>query len=765
MTSHKNVLSKFTGWLALLACASLLAACGGGGGSPGTNSNGVAPSKAASVTLVASADTMDSSGLDGTEVTLTAIVKDANNNVLPNETVDFKADSGQVSNTNRITNATGQVVEKLSTKGNSTPRVITVTASAGSATSSPVKITVAASQSTLVLTADSGVLQSAGATGNEVNLTALVKDSANNVVTGATVTMSADSGSLNYANHVTDAKGAVTAKLSTGGDPTSRAITITATTPGAKAATTVINVAGNKLVINNSSNIRVGASTDVAIKLTDSAGNPLVGKPIIYSAGNASALSVKGGGAAVTNSAGQLVLSYTANAPGADTIVVKSMGETATSVITISAANFNVGVVDVNNTPQSSAPTNACQIVAIHSDVGGVPQGGPVSLNISRGTVYSDPNCSAPLTTTLNLNPQTGNATGYASAANPGIATLTATAGGVTAQGTVEFTAPLTSAATITLQADPAVVGVNTPGSTVQQTTLRAIVRDGTVQNNLVKNALVSFTIQTDPSGGTLTQPSVVTTGSDGTASVNYIAGTSDTKLDGVQIQAQIQGTVSNAAAVAKLTVSKRSLFITAGTGNVVGTPTPITYQLDYTVIVSDASGNPVPGVNITASVRPRNYYKGQLYFLGTQGPWDWDTVGHPPQPCTNEDINSDGILQPGEDFNGNGVLDPGIPITVSPAGTTDARGQAVVSLFYARDRAKWLDIDLTIRGSVSGSEAIYKAYTLLPGLASDYNQITASPPGRFSPYGTVRTGDSYTVNVNGVQQTLTATNGCAITN
>lgn len=764
MTSHKNVLSKFTGWLALLACASLLAACGGGGGSPGANSNGVTPSKAASVTLVASADTMDSSGLDGTEVTLTAIVKDANNNVL-HETVDFKADSGQVSNTNRVTNATGQVVEKLSTKGNSTPRVITVTASAGSATSSPVKITVASSQSTLVLTADSGVLQSAGATGNEVNLTALVKDSSNNVVTGATVTMSADSGSLDYANHVTDAKGSVTAKLSTGGDPTSRAITITATTPGAKTASTVINVAGNKLVINNSSNIRVGASTDVAIKLTDSAGNPLVGKPIIYSAGNASALSVKGGGAAVTNSAGQLVLSYSANSPGADTIVVKSMGETATSVITISAANFNVGVIDGGGTPQSSAPTNTCQIVAIHSDIGGVPQGGNVSLNISRGAVYSDPGCLAPLTAPLVLNPLTGNVVGYASAANPGIATLTATTGGVTAQGTVEFIAPLTSASTITVQADPAVVGANTAGSTVQQTTLRAIVRDGTSQNNLVKNASVSFTILTDPSGGTLTQPSVVTTGSDGTASVNYVAGTSDTKLNGVQIQAQIQGSVSNAAAVASLTVAKRSLFITAGTGNVVGTPTPITYQLDYTVIVSDASGNPVPGVNITASVRPRNYYKGQLYFLGTQGPWDWDPVGHPPQPCTNEDINSDGILQPGEDFNGNGVLDPGIPITVSPAGTTDARGQAVVSLFYARDRAKWLDIDLTIRGSVSGTEAIYKAYTLLPGLASDYNQVTAAPPGRFSPYGTVRTGDSYTVSVNGVQQILTATNGCAITN
>jgi len=733
MTLHK----KLTGWLALLACASLLAACGGGGGSPGSNSNGVAPSKAATVVLTASATSMDSSGLDGTEVTLTAIVKDANNNVLPNETVSFNADSGNVTNTNRITDASGQVVEKLNTKGNSTPRTITVTASAGSATSAPVKVSVVASQSTLVLTADSGVLQSAGAAGNEVNLVALVKDSSNNVVSGATVTMSADSGSLDFSNHVTDAKGSVAAKLSTGGDPTSRTITITASTPGAKPATTVVNVAGNKLVINNSGTVKVGASTDVSIKLTDSAGNPLVGKPVTFTSG-ANALSVKGGGSAVTNSAGQLVLSYSALTSGADTIVVKSVGETATSAITVSAANFNVAVVDGSGATLDNAPTNSCQIVAIHSDVGGVPQAGSVALSISRGNIYGDSACGSLLTTPLTL--VNGNAVGYAMASSPGVATLTATSNGLTVQGTVEFITPLTSAATITVQADPAVVGANTPGSTVQQTTLRAIVRDGTSQNNLVKNASVAFTILNDPSGGTLTQPAVVLTGADGTASVNYVAGTSDTKLNGVQIQAQLQG-ASSASAIASLTVAKKSLFITAGTGNVVGTPTPITYQLDYTVFVTDAAGNPVPGVNVTGSVRPRNYYKGRLFFQGTLGPWapstDPTTV---PIQCANEDINSDGLLEAGEDTNGNGVLDPGIPITVTPGGTTDARGQAVVSLFYPRDRVYWLDIDLTIRGSVSGTEAIYKAYTVLPGLAADYNQPAVSPPGVVSPYGVART-------------------------
>lgn len=733
-TMEKSVMKKFSGWLALLACASLLAACGGGGGSPGTNSNGVAPSKAASVVLVASATSMDSSGNDGTEVTLTAVVKDANNNVLPGETVDFKADSGSVSNTNRVTDANGQVVEKLSTKGNSTPRTITVTASAGSATSPAVKIVVVNAMPTLVLTADSGVLQSAGAAGNEVNLKVLVKDASNTVVPGVTVALAADSGSLTYANHLTDANGQVTAKLSTGGDPTSRAIKVTASAPGAAPASMSVNVVGNKLVINNSSTVKVGSSTDISVKLTDSAGNALVGSAITYTSGS-NALTVKGGGSAVTNSAGQLVLSYAALTPGTDTIVVKAAGETASSVITVSSSNFNVGVVDVNGAPITApVDTNTCQIAAIHYDVGGVAQTGTVALSISRGSVYSDPGCSTVLSSALPL--ANGNATGYVSASSPGVATLTATSAGLTVQGTVEFVAPLTGAATISVQADPAVVGANTPGSTVQQATVRAIVRDGTSQNNLVKNAQVAFSIVTDPSGGTLSQPAVVTTGADGSASVNYIAGTSDTQLDGVSIQAKIQGG-SGAAAIAKLTVAKKSLFITAGTGNTVGTPNASTYQLDYAVIVTDAAGNPVPGVNITGSVRPRNFYKGSLVFLGTQGPWQIDPTA-PPFACLNEDTNSDGQLQPGEDVNGNGRLDPGIPITVTPSVTTDASGQATVSMIYPRDRAIWLDVDLTIRGTVSGTEARYVAYTRLPGLSTDYTVAAVPPPGKDSPYGVV---------------------------
>lgn len=742
MNSMTHTLAgKLGRWLTPLTavvCAGLLAACGGGGGSPGANGNGTPPvvvSKVATVSLVASAVTIDSSGADGTEVTLTAIVKDANSNALAGETVEFKSDSGIISNTNRVSNSSGAVVEKISVKDNAAPRVITITANVGTVVSTAVKITVVVAMPTLTLTADRGQLASSGAAGSEVNLVALVKDSNNNVVPGMTVGLSSDSGNLTYTNRVTDAKGAVAAKLDIGGDPTSRTITVTATTTGAKAQTISLTVAGNKLVINNSGTIKVGSSTDIAVKLVDSSGNALAGKAVTFASSvTGNTLSVKDGGSAVTNSAGQLVLSYKAVTAGVDTITVKSMGETASSSINVSASNFTVNAVDGAGAPLATASINSCQKVAIHYDIANVPQPGAVALSISRGGAFSDSGCSSAIAAPLTL--VNGNVVGYVKASSPGVGTLTATIGGLTTQGTLEFLAPLTAASTVSVQADPAVLGVNTDKSTTQQATLRAIVLDGTAANNLVKNAQVAFTIVNDPSGGTLTQPSVVTTGADGTASISYVAGSTATQLDGVVIQAQLQG-ASTATGTVKLTVAKKSLFITAGTGSTVGTPTDATYQLDYAVFVADAAGNPVPGVNITSSVRPRYFYKGQLAFIGTQGPWDVSTQpGLAPVACPNEDVNSDGILQANEDYNGDKILTPGNAVLVTPTATTDARGMTTVSLLYARDRAKWLDVDLTIRGQVSGSEARYVAYFRLPGLSTDYSTLAVSPPGRYSPYG-----------------------------
>lgn len=733
-----NVFRNLSGWVGALACASLLAACGGGGGSPGATPGNPDPTvpRAASVVVTASADTIASSGQAGTEVVLTAIVKDGNSRAVPGAKVVFKASSGSISTSNAVTDSNGVVTEKLSTQGDSSLRDIKISASVNGVTSSEIVVKVVQATQTLTLTASAGTLNSAGASGAEVELTALVKDSKNAVMSGVRVDLAADSGSLSVSNPVTNDKGIVTAKLNTGGDATSRVIRVTASLPGVTPATASVVVSGTKLTVNANSTVNIGTSTDITVKLVDSSGVPLKDAPVTFSS-TANSLTVKGGAPAVTNSAGQLILSYAASSGSSDTITVRAKGETATAVIAISSANFTV-----QGPAGGVANINTCVPVQVHSDDAGKPTDGVVIVGSSRGSVFTNFGCTSPMTSGVNL--ANGNATVYVQASSPGIATLTANiVNGGTTQGSLEFVAQLLPSANIIVQADPAVIGANTAGSTTQQATIRAVVRDGTPANNLVKNALVTFSIVSDASGGTLTQPSLVATGVDGTATVSYVAGTSATALNGVVIRAQLQG-ASTASATANLTVSRRSLSITAGTGNVTAEDGPTRYRKDYAVMVSDASGNAVPGVTITASVVPRYYFKGALEYLGTDGPWQLPNGSIKPTPfaCPNEDLNRDGVINPGEDVNRDGILQPGIPVTVTVGGTTDANGTAIVTLTYPRDRANWLSVDLTIRGSVQGSEAVYQAYIpRLIGIVGDFSDRKVTPPGQTSPYGTTNSG------------------------
>ncbi len=723
--------------------ATAMSACGGGGGSPGTvpgSTTGTpGTASAASVTLVTSASTIPASGAEGTEVILTAIVKDASNNAIPGATVSFKADSGAISNTVRTTDASGSVTEKLNVKGDPTPRVITITASSGTVTSAAKTVTVVASSATtpkLLLTASSGTLASSGAAGTAVTIKALVLD-ANNVVMPATkVTFATDSGSLSASQVITDAAGVATVSLATASDPTTRVINVSGNVAGVPTALVQVNVVGTKLTASASSTVNLGASTDVTVALFDSSDAPLANKPVTFSS-LINTLTARNGSTsqASTDAAGKLVLSYAAGKTGNDVVTVRAMGETASTAIAISTASFSIMAVDGAGAAIATADTNRCYPVVVSNFVSGVPQGGTVSVSSSRGAIYADAACTAPLSSTALAG---GTARVYVAASGPGIATLTASSSATNSvvQGTLEFVAPLTSSAVISLQGAPAVVGANLPGSTSEQVTLRAVVLDKANQGNPVKNARVSFSIVSDSSGGTLSQPSTLLTGSDGSATISYIAGTTTTAVDGVIVQAVVQSPVSAATAQAKLTVGKKSLFISAGTGNTIVTPTAVTYQVDYVVFVTDAAGNAVRDVAITGAVRPRNYMKGFWTLQGPNGPWAQTVT----KACINEDENSDGVLgirKDGlpEDTNKNGRLDPVIPMSITSSGRTDASGTAIISLVYPRDRAFWLDVDFTIRGAVSGSEASYVGYTVLPGAGADYNTIV-SPPGQTSPYG-----------------------------
>ena len=586
-------------------------------------------------------------------------------------------------------------------------------------------------------------LKSQGGAGNEVTVTALVKTKDNNALADVPVKFTADSGALVVVDAVSDKNGQAKALLSTAGDRTNRVIKVTAQITGVSPATTLVNVVGTTVTVVGPNAITGGGTGDFTITVKDSAGAGIPNVPVTYASqkGNPASVKSSGGGtsaAPLTNSQGVVVLSLTAAQGGTDVLSVASQGANSSSAFSATTSKLTVRTVDANGNTVSEANTStSCQRIAVSYEVNSAPQSGNVNIVTSRGRLYSDATCAA-LLTGSNVAVNNGNSVPvYVKSDTAGVSTISASiVGGPSAQTNVEFVAALTQNATISLQTEPAVIGVNTGTGQSESSAITAVVRDGTTNNNLVKNAVVEFSLVSDKSGGRLAGPSSVTTASNGSASTTFIAGTADTEANGVVVEAKIQGTTI--ATTTTLTVSRRSLFVRAGTGNLLEVPSPTTYKKDFVVFVTDASGNAVKDAVITAAAIPTRYRKGSYTFrpanpdLGTTAGWEPVVVDE----CANEDLNQNGILDAGEDFNLSGTLEPGIPLSVTSTGTTDAAGTAVVSVLYPKDRGNWTDVKMTIRGSVSGTESTYITNFKLSVLASDLANAQVSPPGSISPYG-----------------------------
>jgi hypothetical protein len=233
-----------------------------------------------------------------------------------------------------------------------------------------------------------------------------------------------------------------------------------------------------------------------------------------------------------------------------------------------------------------------------------------------------------------------------------------------------------------------------------------------------------------------------------GRATTNYIAGTTPSAQDGVRVDAIIlspdpdDSTADPIEAFVTLTTARRALFITLGTGNTIVKPDAVRYRKPYGVLVTDATGNPVANARVAIEAWPTRYHKGFW-----SGPFDtipaWVQVETLTDPwaagCPNEDINRDGILNipPDIDTNNNRILDPGNVVAVStPNVVTDGTGFADFDLVYFQQFARWVDLELTARAVVSGSEGTERAFFRLPILADDVNDSDVIPPGQTSPFG-----------------------------
>lgn len=571
-------------------------------------------------------------------------------------------------------------------------------------------------------------LDSAG-TGT-IDVTAVVLNSSNVAVANKTLTfqVSDPTGSTAYLNNVSDTKtddnGVVTAKLNLGTNKANRTLTLTASADGASGSNTV-EVINTKLTISGSSSVTLGASTPLVITLKDSAGTAISSASVSISSANGNSLSPSTG---TTNSSGQVTVNVTGTVGGTDTITATSFGATATQTISVSNSTFNF------TAPASGTEilVNSAQPLDVYYAVNGVPQSGQtINFSATRGTIAGS--C---------VTNTSGNCTAQptVSSTSTGTSIITAAAPGGIPSNTLSVTFTTASASNISAQTSRATVPVNTASSSTNRATISAVVRDAA--NNLVKNATVTFSLS-DTTGGYLSVGSALTDIS-GTATVDYIAGTISSALNGVTVTARVTHVGSAAVTVnpssVNLTVGGQSLFVRLGTDNLVTASSDgIKYIKNYTALVTDAAGNAVSGATVVFSLKPRKfvtasdyaYYKGSLSWSGSY----WAPVKT--ASCYNEDSNFNGILDAGEDSNGNGILTPGAIAVVTGSATTDSSGFANAAITYAKDFANWESVTLQATASVAGTESTNQVSFDLLGLASDFSNQDTRPPGYYSPFGT----------------------------
>lgn len=590
-------------------------------------------------------------------------------------------------------------------------------------TTTPVVTTPTEQPATVEVLTSANTLPSSS--GSNVEITAFVKNGANVGMSGQRVTFSASSGTLQGPSVTTDSSGAVTAKLITGSDKSIRDIKVTVTA-GTASGNVTVPVSGTRVSISGSGSLQAGGpATQYVVRAIDSSGTAIGGSKITVNSSLSNAISAA---SLTTDSTGNATFLYTPNNAGSDTLNIIGLGTSANTTIVVNAIDFVV----ISPASNTSIPIGASQSIRVQYKLSGVGVAGKtVAFSTTRGTFL------APITTTTDTN---GEALANLSSSTAGPAVVVAQIAGVGSVNLpVQFIA--TTPSTIVVQANPGGVLPNTPGATVNQSTIEAIVRDA--NGNAVANRQVNFTAVQDLSNGTIS-PGIATTDSNGRAQVQFIPGASSTAANGVIIQAEVASTGINART--SLTVNGKALFITMAFGNTIGSVDETTYSKDFSVYVTDSNGVAVGNQLISLSVIPTEYMKGKLSKSCTSTATasgatsiscsNTFTYSSSPTVCANEDLNLNGILDAGEDINQNLQLTPGNVAVAAPGNvTTDAAGRATFAVQYGEQFAPWVKVNITARASVAGTESRQSILYDLVGSVPDFTG-EAPPAGATSPFG-----------------------------
>ena len=291
---------------------SLMAGCGGGGGSSGTpafGTGGTTPStgtaSVADLEVQLSSPTIANSG--DAIVTATVIALDVNRNAVSGADVVVAVDNGGVltvlGTAGSVTNATGRLQAQVSIGTDKTNRDLTVSASSGSIKKSAVLKVVnspaAAIPTSIELLASATTV---GTGGDGVLIRAFVKDANNNALPNAIVSFRSSTGTLTGVSTQTSAAGVAEATFAAGADRSNRSADIVVSS-GAVSSTLTLPVTGTKLTLSGPTSMILGTSADIDVVITDSKGNAVPGVSVSGASPLGNSLVVTSGGATASECA------------------------------------------------------------------------------------------------------------------------------------------------------------------------------------------------------------------------------------------------------------------------------------------------------------------------------------------------------------------------------------------------------------------------------------------------------------------------------
>ncbi len=346
--------------VAVIVIGATLTACNSEDGFFGEGDGPAGTTAAASITLLASSPQLGSS--PGSAVTITAIVKDGSNNLLPQVPVTFTASSGALElppasgeGTQPVTNDSGQINAVLSSGGDYTNRSITVSAISGGIAES-VSINVAGTGLSI-----SG--ENSATIGDQLTLTIVLTDSSGDPVANRAVEISsALANPLSAGSLTTNGAGQVQVVV-TANNPGSD--TITASAQGASASHN-LTISGDQFQLTapaSGANLVIGDCGTVQVNWEQS-NAPVAGESVSFSTTRGTLYSDAGctipATSAVTNGAGTATLRIRSSNAGPATITAFVADGPATS----RSVNFIATIpasISLQASPTTIGPNNGSQ--------------------------------------------------------------------------------------------------------------------------------------------------------------------------------------------------------------------------------------------------------------------------------------------------------------------------------------------------------------------------------------------------------------------